>query len=393
MRIILFTGKGGVGKSTIAAATALRTAARGRRTLLVSSDVAHKLSDIAAVSIGDSCVLIAENLHALEVDILGEIRRNWAPIQQYIAEITTYLGMEEAVAEEVALIPGMDAMFLLTRILREVQSGRFDTVIVDCAPTGGALQLLTFTDTAAGKVNRLVAIERKVMKLIRPVTRRFAGMEAWVPADPAYEAFERIIGNLGTLGELLQDPQRSSVRLVLTPDRIAVAETRRAYTYLGLFGFPVDAILVNRIFPDELARGYLGPWCALQREQLETISRCFLDTAIFPIKHRETEPVGIAQLGRLGQEIYGQAVADAILSETHTVRFASDSGKPAVTFTLPGLDKSNLDVTRRGSELLIAAGGYSRVYALPDSLAASEILEARYDDGELTIVFETGDGR
>ncbi|HUU90956.1 MAG TPA: ArsA family ATPase [Phycisphaerae bacterium] len=393
MRIILFTGKGGVGKSTIAVATALRTAAHGRRTLLVSSDVAHNLSDITAVSIGDSCVPIAKNLHALEVNILGEIRRNWAPIQQYIAEISTYLGMEEAVAEEVALIPGMDAVFLLTRILREVQSERFDTVIVDCAPTGGALQLLTLTDTAAGKINRLVTIERSIMKMIRPVTRRFAGMDPWVPDDPAYEAFERIIGNLGRLGEILQDPQQSSVRLVLTPDRIAVAETRRTYTYLGLFGFPVDAILVNRIFPDELARGYLGPWCALQREQMETISRCFLDTAILPIKYRETEPVGIADLRDLGHEIYGQAVADAMLSETYTVRFANDSGKPAVTFTLPGLDKSSLDVTRKSSELLIAAGGHSRVYALPDSLAASEILEARYDDGELTIVFETGDGR
>ena len=392
MRIILFTGKGGVGKSIIAAATALRTAAQGRRTLLVSSDVAHNLSDIADVSIGDSCVLIAENLYALEVDILGEIRRNWAPIQQYIAEISTYLGMEEAIAEEVALIPGMDAVFLLTRILQEVRSERFDTVIVDCAPTGGALQLLTFTDTAAGKINRMVAIERKIMKLIRPITRRFADVDAWIPEDPAYEAFERIIENLGRLGEMLQDPQQSSVRLVLTPDRIAVAETRRDYTYLGLFGFPVDALLVNRIFPDELARGYLGPWCVLQKEQLDTISRCFLDTAIYPIEYRETEPVGIAQLEELGQEIYGQDVADAMLSETYTVRFANDSGKPAVTFTLPGLDKSSLDVTRKGGELLIAAGGYSRVFALPDSLGASDISEARYDDDELTIVFDTGDG-
>jgi arsenite-transporting ATPase len=267
MRIILFTGKGGVGKSTIAAATAVRTAAQGRRTLLVSSDMAHNLSDITEVPIGDSCALVAENLHALEVDILSEIRENWAPVQEYMADITASMGIDSAVAEEVALIPGMDAIFLLTRILREVESGRFDTVIVDCAPTAGALRLLTFTDSSASRLNYWVTVERKVMKLIRPVGRRIKGLSVWLPEDEAYEAFEAIIANIGRLGDLLKDPEQSSVRLVLTPERISVAESRRAYTYFGLFGFPVDGIFVNRIFPDELAEGYLNPWWRLQKER------------------------------------------------------------------------------------------------------------------------------
>ncbi|MHC4591122.1 MAG: ArsA family ATPase [Planctomycetota bacterium] len=391
MRIILFTGKGGVGKSTIAAATAVRTAAQGRRTLLVSSDMAHNLSDITEVPIGDSCALVAENLHALEVDILSEIRENWAPVQEYMADITASMGIDSAVAEEVALIPGMDAIFLLTRILREVESGRFDTVIVDCAPTAGALRLLTFTDSSASRLNYWVTVERKVMKLIRPVGRRIKGLSVWLPEDEAYEAFEAIIANIGRLGDLLKDPEQSSVRLVLTPERISVAESRRAYTYFGLFGFPVDGIFVNRIFPDELAEGYLNPWWRLQKEQMAVISRSFLDTAIFPIRYLETEPIGLRQLDALGREVYGEAVPDGVLWETHTIRFAKEDGKPVLVFTVPGLDRSSLDVTRKGSELLIDTGSHSRVFALPDTLATSEIHEARYRDGELVITFASGE--
>ena len=182
MRIILFTGKGGVGKSTIAAATAVRTAMLGRRTLLVSSDMAHNLSDITAVPIGHAGALVAENLHALEVDILAEIRENWAPIQAYIADIAAFAGLDGAVAEEVATIPGMDAVFVLTRILREIESGRFDTIVIDCAPTAGALRLLTFTDSAAGTLNFMVEAERKIMKLVRPAIRGFKRLSVWVPS-------------------------------------------------------------------------------------------------------------------------------------------------------------------------------------------------------------------
>jgi arsenite-transporting ATPase len=334
---------------------------------------------------------VAENLHALEVDILSEIRENWAPVQEYMADITAFMGIDSAVAEEVALIPGMDAIFLLTRILREVESGRFDTVIVDCAPTAGALRLLTFTDSSASRLNYWVTVERKVMKLIRPVGRRIKGLSVWLPEDRAYQAFEEIVANIGRLGELLKDPEQSSVRLVLTPERISVAESRRAYTYFGLFGFPVDGIFVNRIFPDELAEGYLNPWCRLQKEQLTVISRSFLDTAIFPIRYLETEPIGLRQLDALGREVYGEAVPDGMLSATHTIRFAKEDGKPVLVFTVPGLDKSSLDVTRKGSELLIDTGSHSRVFALPDTLATSEVREARYRDGELAIVFADGD--
>ncbi len=387
MRIILFTGKGGVGKSTIAAATAVRTARQGRRTLLVSSDLAHNLSDIFEVPVGDSCAPVTENLRALEVDILNEIREHWSPIQEYVADITAYLGMDNAVAEEVALIPGMDAVFVLARILREIESGRFETVVVDCAPTAGALRLLTFTDSAAGTMNKLLDIERKVMKLIRPITNRLKDIRVWLPEDKVYETFGIVIENIGRLGDLLKDPEKSSVRLVLTPDKIAIAETRRAYTYFGLFGFPVDSIFVNKIFPDELVSGYLKPWCKLQKEQMDVISSSFLDTKIFPIKHLKNEPTGIEQLDALGKEIYGEIIPDRMLSQTRTVRFAEQDGKISLAFTIANLDKSSLDVGRKGNELIINTGSYSRVFALPDTLVKSEIEGASYKEGKLIITF------
>ena len=387
MRIILFTGKGGVGKSTIAAATAVRTAMLGRRTLLVSSDMAHNLSDITEVPIGPDGALVAENLHALEVDILAEIRENWAPIQAYMADIAAFVGLDGAVAEEVAMIPGMDAVFVLTRILREVESDRFDTIIIDCAPTAGALRLLTFTDSAAGTLNFWIEAERKVMKLVRPVVRRFKGLSVWVPEDVTYRAFEDVVADIGRLGELLKDPEMTSVRLVLNPDRIAVAESRRAYTYFGLFGFPVDGIFVNRVLPDELEGGYLGLWRALQREQMAVISRSFLDTAVFPIKYLAEEPVGVAQLDELGAEIYGDTVPDDVLSATHTVRLSKEDGKLTLMFSLPNLDRSSLDIKRKGRELLIAAGGHSRVFVLPDTLAECEVEGATYSDGDLIVSF------
>ncbi|HUU89575.1 MAG TPA: ArsA family ATPase [Phycisphaerae bacterium] len=393
MRIILFTGKGGVGKSTIAAATAVRTAMLGRRTLLVSSDMAHNLSDITAVPIGHAGALVAENLHALEVDILAEIRENWAPIQQYMADIVAFVGLDGAVAEEVAMIPGMDAVFVLTRILREIESNRFDTIIVDCAPTAGALRLLTFTDCAAGTLNFMVEAERKVMKLVRPAVRRFKRLSVWMPEDATYRAFEDVVADIGRLGGLLKDPEMTSVRLVLNPDRIAVAESRRAYTYFGLFGFPVDGIFVNRVFPDELEAGYLDPWRALQEEQMAVISRSFLDTAVFPIRYLAEEPIGVAQLDGLGAEIYGDAVPDDVLSATHTVRLSKEDGKLRLMFSLPNLDRSSLDIQRKGRELLIAAGGHSRVFALPDTLAEREVEGATYTDGDLVVSFaEDGQG-
>jgi len=390
VRIILYTGKGGVGKSTISAATAVRAAEQGRRTLLVSSDLAHNVADILDQPVGDRPLEVAANLFALEVDVLQEIRANWDPIQEYFSDFLAYLGTDSVVAEEVALIPGMDSIFLLTRILREIESDDYDTVIVDCAPTGGTLRLLSLTDAATTRLNSMLNLERQILKLLRPVGRKVKGLREVIPEDRFYESLATVIGHIGRLGEILRDPERSTVRLVLNPDRIAIAETRRAYTYFALFGFPVDGIFINKIYPDELARGYLGPWCELQKRHLETIARSFLDTRQLPIRHLEHEPIGVEQLDRLGRLIFGDLAPGDVLSPVRTVSFERNDGKTLLRFVIPDLDRSTLDIGRKENELLISAGGYARVFVLPDTLRKADVQGASYRDNQLVVTFGPG---
>lgn len=388
MRLILYTGKGGVGKSSIAAATAVRTAELGRRTLLVSSDLAHNLSDIFDAPIGGEPVSIAENLTVLEIDVLREIREQWAPAQDYFTGFLAYLGMEDAVAEEVALLPGMDELFLLGRILRELDSEQYDLIIVDCSPTAGTLRVLTMTDTACTKLNKLLDVERKIMKLVRPIAGRIKSVREMIPSDEVYGLFDESITEVGRLGAILKDPDVASVRLVLNPDRIAIAETRRAFTYLGLFGFPVDGIFVNKVLPKELADGYLHNWFTIQGQLLESIDQSFLDVTQFRAPLLDKEPIGLEPLSEMARGIFGGQGPDDLLSAPKSVSIDREDGKYRLAFCLPNVGKQHLDVGRRATELILTAGSYSRVFSLPDTLVGREIAGASFVDGRLTITFD-----
>lgn len=387
MRIILFIGKGGVGKSTNACATAALTSAMGEKTLLVSSDLAHNLFDIFDMQGGEGLVDVSKNLAILEVDILAEIKENWDSIQQYTADFLTYLNIDRMIAEEVSLIPGMDALFLLTRILREIESDRYDVVIIDCAPTAGTLRLLTLTDSSSSKMNRLLHIERSILKLIRPFGKRIKGVKEILPDDELYVTFGKIIEDIGRLGVIFRDPEKSSIRLVLNPDKIAIAESKRTYTYFSLFGFPVDAIFVNKLFPAELETGYFQKWCQLQQEQMAVLKKSFLNTRIIPIKHYSNEPIGLSHLEAMGRDIYGELTPSDVLSDVNTVSFKKENGKVVLSIVLPNLDKSILDIGRKDNDLLINAGAYSRILSLPDTLANIEIDTASYKDDRLQINF------
>jgi len=296
--------------------------------------------------------------------------------------------LEDAVAEEVALVPGMDEIFLLARILREVESGDFDTIIVDCSPTAGALRLLTLTDSSSTKLNKMLDIERMIFKLVRPFTKNFKSMRAIIPDDKVYNSFGEIINYVGKLGELLKDSSKSSVRLVLNPDRIAVAETRRAYTYFQLFGFSVDAIMVNKVFPEEVANGYFHKWWRIQSEEIDVIKNSFLDTSIYKIPYFDHEPLGLAALEKMGEAVYGDQQPDSVLSsQLETVKLKKVDNKMTLSFHLPGLDKSCLDIGQRGNDLMISAGVHSRVFALPDSLKSSEVESANYEADRLIVTF------
>jgi len=387
MRIILFTGKGGVGKSTNACATAALTSTRGQKTLLISSDLAHNLFDIFDVAGGNGKGEISKNLTILEVNILEEIKENWDSIQRYMTDFLTYLEMDRMVAEEVSLIPGMDALFLLTRILREIESGEYDVIIIDCAPTAGTLRLLTLTDSSSNKMNRIIEIERSILKLIRPIGKRIKGIKDILPEDDLYVTFGEIINDIGRLGVILRNPEMSSIRLVLNPDKIAISESKRTYTYFSLFGFPVDGIFVNKLFPAELETGYFQKWCRLQQDQMELLKKSFLETRIFSIKHYNNEPIGLERLEEMGRDIYGELNPAQVLSQVNTVAFKKQKGKVLLSIILPNLDKSSLDIGRKENDLLINAGSYSRVFSLPDTLANVEIDAASYENNVLRIYF------
>ena len=385
MRLILFTGKGGVGKSSMSAATAALCARRGHDTLVVSSDLAHNLSDIFARPVGPDPTQVADRLWALEVDTLKEVRERWGSMQDYWNGLLVYLGIEDATAEEMSLLPGTDDVFLLTRILQEAESERYEAVIVDCAPTGGTLRLLTMLDSGGARLVAINEAKRRFAKLVRPFGRLMGESRRVVPADDCFQAGGEVLQEVGRLAGLLRDPTVSSVRLVLNPERIAVAETRRAFTYFGLFSFPVDSVFVNRILPPELADGYLREWYTLQEEQLELISRAFLDVAPFRVPQLPEEPVGIAALQAMGDRVYGEHDPLASLSEAGVVELGAAGAERELRFRLPALRKADLDVEQRGGELFIRAGTYNRVYVLPDSLARAEVRGATYEDGVLAL--------
>jgi arsenite-transporting ATPase len=388
MRLILYTGKGGVGKSSVAAATATLTARLGRRTLLVSSDMAHNLGDIFGVPVGGQVTSVADNLAALEIDALQEIRENWQPVQDYLVGVLESVGLENPMAEEFALLPGIDELFLLTRVLREIESDAYDVVIVDCSPTAGTLRHLTLTDTASTKLNRFIHFERQLLKLVRPVLRRFQSMRPLIPSDDLYGTFTSVVRKVGRLGELLKDPSISSVRLVLNPDRVAIAETRRAFTYFGLFGFAVDGIFVNKVLPRELAEGYLSDWYVLQQELLEMIDQSFLQVGTFHIPLLEVEPIGKQALLEMAEPLFEGRAPDDRLSVASPFTVQRDDGDYRLAFHLPNVSKRDLDVGLKGTELILRARDFTRVFTLPAALSDRSIRGAQFEDDRLTVTFE-----
>jgi arsenite-transporting ATPase len=387
VRAILFTGKGGVGKSSIASASAIRLAELNQKTLIVSSDLAHNLSDIFDQPVGDKPTVLAENLYGLEVDVLNEIRENWDDMHEYFRGFLAYLGMEHAVAEEVVLVPGLDEIFLLLRIMKEIEGGSYAAVVIDCPPTGAMFRLMTLSDSAMAKMVKIVEVERKILKLFRPIGKRIRGLREIYPEDRLYESLGEVLAEVGRLGDLLKNPVVSSVRLVVNPERVPVSETRRAYTYLGLFGFPVDAIFVNKVLPEETSESYFDHWRDVQAEQLDLIRRSFLDTSIFPVRYLDHEPIGAEALGELGREIYGERPPNDVLSEVHTMKVEKEGEKTKFSLFVPNISKTDLDLQHKEDELLVTAGGYHRVITLPDSLMGREVESARYEEGRLTILF------
>src|SRR3989475_8733986 len=333
VRILLFTGKGGVGKTTVAAATAVRAAAAGKRTLIMSTDPAHSLADSFDILLTPHAQEIAPNLWAEQIDAQDRLEANWRDIQEYVIAFLNWAGVDAIEAEELSVIPGLDEIFSLTDVKQHVDSARYDLLVIDCAPTAETLRLLSLPEVMNWYIERIFPVERRVVKTIRPLLTRLTSMP--IADDRIFQAIERLHRNLDGVRQLLTNERMSSVRLVVNPEKMVIAEARRTYTYLSLFGYRMDAIVVNRIIPDEVEDPYFGKWKDIPAEHLETVRESFQPVPILTARLFDREMVGVELLAAMGVEVYGQEDPVAIMHREEPMRVTKRGTSYALSIRLP----------------------------------------------------------
>lgn len=384
-RVLLFTGKGGVGKTTTAAATAVRCARAGRRTLVVSTDPAHSLADALDHPLGDRPTRVAPDLWGQQLDAQERLETAWGEVREWLLEVFDWAGMDAVEAEELSVLPGLDEVFSLTDIREHADSGEWDVLVVDCAPTAETIRLLSLPEILSWYMERVFPVTRRVNRMVGPVLSRVTNLP--VAGDDVFGATRRFYERLDGVKELLSDPQRSSVRLVVNPERVVVAEARRTYTYLGLFGYAVDAVVANRLLPDAVTDPWFDQWRASQSEQLAVIDEQFAPLPVLRLGLADREPIGIDALGALADALYGELEATAVLHEGEPFAVERDGDALVLRLDLPFASHDDLEVGRRGDELLVRVGPYRRVVLLPDSLRRRVVSAAALRDGRLRVSF------
>ncbi len=388
MRILLFTGKGGVGKTTVAAATALRAARAGMRVLVTSTDPAHSLADSFDAPLENEATEVTKNLWGQQIDAQQRLEEGWREIQEYLVALMDWGGVDAIAAEELSVIPGLDEIFSLTDVKKAVDEDRYDLIVVDCAPTAETLRLLSLPDALNWYIERIFPVERRVMKVVRPVLSRVTSMP--IADDKIFAAVERLHDRLDGVHKILVDQKTSTVRLVVNAEKMVIAEARRTYTYLNLFGYRVDAIICNRILPPEVTDPYFAQWKAVQQEHLQTIHESFEPLPIMRVPLYEREMVGLDLLDRLGTDLYAADDPATVFHEENPVIIDKIAGGYRLSLRLPFASKSELDVYQKGEDLYIRVGPYKRTLMLPSVLRRLEIVDAAFEGDRLNITFAKG---
>jgi arsenite/tail-anchored protein-transporting ATPase len=389
-RTILYTGKGGVGKTSVAAATARRCAARGLRTVVLSTDPAHSLSDSLEVDLGSEPTACGYNLWGQEVQAQEEMERNWEAVQDWMGDLLAERGVDRISAEELTVPPGMDELFSLLQLKRRHESGEYDMVVVDCAPTGETLRLLSFPDVARWWLDKVLPFERLVAAT-RPLARSL--LDIPMPSDAVFADVQRLVRNLVAMNEILRDRTATSIRLVMSPDRMVIREAMRTFTYLNLYGYLTDAVIVNRVFPEEAGDGYFAGWRAHQQEQMELVRSAFAPVPILSCPYFEREVIGAPMLDRLAAETFGELDPDAVLHEELSQELVASNGSATLRLPIPFADKADIALKKIGLELIVRVGREKRTIILPPALGAYRPSTARFEEGALEVVFERSDDR
>ena len=386
-RTILYTGKGGVGKTSVAAATARRCAAAGLRTVILSTDPAHSLSDSLETAIGPEPTEIGERLFGQEVQAEREMEANWGAVQRWLGALLADRGVMDIAAEELSVPPGMDELFSLLQIRRHHESGEFDAVIVDCAPTGETLRLLGFPDIAHWWLEKVFPWERRLAGAAKPLARM---LDLEMPGEDVLSEVQGLVRQMIAMNEILRDRDRASVRLVMTPDRMVIKEAQRTFTYLNLYGYLTDAVVVNRVFPDEVAGGYFGEWRERQRERLGEVRAGFAPVPVLTARYFDQEVVGARMLDRLAGELFeGDTDPAAVMHSALAHEIESVNGTATLRIRVPFGERGEIGLKKVGAELIVSVGPRKRTIILPVALARRSPTGAKLSDGSLEVSFQT----
>jgi arsenite-transporting ATPase len=379
VRIILFTGKGGVGKTTIAAATGALLAKKGKRVLLISVDPAHSLSDVLEKELAPEPLKIDKNLYAQEVDVYYSVEKFWGELKDYIKSLFQWKGVEEILAEELSVLPGMEEISSFLWINKHLKEKNYDVIILDAAPTGETLRFLSIPDVARWWIEKILPIQKRVVKVVRPAVKAVTDFP--LPEDKTYDAAEKLFNELFELYETLQNPEISSVRLVLNPEKMVIRETERAFTYLHLYSYPVDLVILNKIARED---SFIYK---IQREYLDRIENSFEPIPVLRVPYMEQEVLGIEKLTKLGERIYGGEEPDKIFFKDKPFEISQENGVYKLNIFLKRVSKNRVSVFQKGEDLVIKIGNQKKHFYLPKILADRKAKTAVIKENKLEIVF------
>ena len=389
MRVIIHTGKGGVGKTSISAATALKCAEMGLKTIVISTDTAHSLADSLEKKIGPEPIEIYPNLWAQEVDARYSMEKYWGKFQEYMVAMFSKQGIDDIVAEEVTILPGLEEGAHLLWINRYFEENFFDVLIVDAAPTAETLRLLSLPDVTRWWVMKVLSLTRGIGRVMRPINRVMGRAMPVVPDDEAWNQVKVLFDTLDKVRDLMTNPEVTSIRLVVNPEKMVIKETQRTYTYLNLYGYATDAIMCNRIIPDDVTDPYFTMWKAHQKENIAFIEEAFGGLTMIKAPLFGGEISGLDKLRELGKILYGDKnpTDKMFTGKTHSIEKDEKEGNYSLRVPLPFVDKNDMDLYRSRDELTLRVGPYRRNIVLPYALWDLEIADAKFEESTLCIRF------